>query len=96
MEKGVVASRGFSQITKLLQPGDRGRGGGANSGFLEKGIVAYRRKIQRGQTQGPGGATSEAWGGAGTKEKGTVASRVLSQIAKLGPPVFRGRGGGQQ
>ena len=66
MEKGIVASRGLSQITKLEPPGGRR---GAKSGPLEKGIVASGGKIQRSQTQGPGGQPQGHGAGRGPWKK---------------------------
>ena len=61
MEKAKVASKGLSQITKLVPPGGQMRAG-AKSGPLEKGIFASRRKIQGAKNSGASGANLRGLG----------------------------------
>ena len=72
MEKGIVASRGLSQITKLGPPG-AGGGAGGQQWTSGKGHSCL-------QTQNSKGPNSGAWGGAATLERAMTVSLISKTV----------------
>ena len=63
MEKGIVASRGLSQITNLGPPGGPGEGGWPTVDFWKRAKLPPDPKFKGAKLRGPGGQSK--WPGVG-------------------------------